>query len=103
MSKAPSAEKLPEALAVLISCTRTNRRPKPLTEIAHWLEIAVAILGSTRAVGERIGLSPQMLRQFEAVSKLVPPVQQMFEARKLDSVDAAAHLAMLEPDDQLGV
>ena len=46
MTRAASAdngddEQLKEALAVLISSTRSKRRPLPMTEIARWLEVAV--------------------------------------------------------------
>ena len=93
-------DKLNEALAVLISSTRSKKRPLPLTEIARWLEIAVAKLGSYSAVADRIGLSPHMLAQFSSVLRLAKPVQKLFESRKLDSVDAAVHLAMLPAKEQ---
>ena len=93
-------DKLKEALAVLISSTRSKNRPLPLTEIARWLEIAVAKLGSYAAVADRIGLSPHMLAQFSSVRRLTKPVQKLFESRKLDSVDAAVHLAMLPMKEQ---
>jgi hypothetical protein len=101
----PGAEddKLNEALAVLISSTRSKKRPLPLTEIARWLEIAVAKLGSYGAVADRIGLSPHMLAQFSSVRRLAKPVQKLFESRKLDSVDAAVHLAMLPMNEQRAV
>jgi hypothetical protein len=89
-----------EALAVLISCTRTKRRPLPLTEVADWIELAVSKLGSHAAVADRIGLSTKMLRQFSAVQRLSKPVQRLFQSRQLDSVDAAAHLAMLPAGEQ---
>jgi hypothetical protein len=93
-------DELKEALAVLISCTHSKRRPLPLTEVSQWLTIAVGKLGSYSAVAERIGLSSKMLRQFAYVRRLSRPVQKLFEVRKLDSVDAAAHLAMLPEQDQ---
>jgi DNA-binding transcriptional regulator YdaS (Cro superfamily) len=93
-------EDLKKALAVLISCTRSKRRPFPLTHIARWLDIAVTRLGSYGAVADRIGLSPKMLKQFACIQRLTKPVQQLFETRKLDSVDAAAHLAMLPAKEQ---
>jgi hypothetical protein len=91
---------LQEALAILISSTRSKRRPLPLTEIAHWLKLAVAKLGSYSAVADRIGLSSKMLRQFSSVDRLAVPVQKLFQGRQLDSVDAATHLAMLSIADQ---
>jgi hypothetical protein len=93
-------KELKEALAVLISSTRSKKRPLPLTEIARWLEIAVTNLGSYTAVADRIGLSSKMLKQFSSVQRLAKPVQKLFELRKLDSVDAAAHLAMLPATEQ---
>lgn len=91
---------LQEALAVLISSTRSKTRPIPLTEIARWLDVAVRELGGYPAVAERIGLSSKMLRQFSYVRRLSKTVQKLFERRELDSVDAATHLAMLPPGEQ---
>lgn len=96
-------EQLQEALAVLISSTRSKRRPLPITEIARWIDVAVGKLGTYAAVGERIGLSAKMLRQFSAVNGLAPGVKELFAGRRIDSVDAAAHLAMLPESDQLTV
>ena len=93
-------DELKEALAVLISCTRSRRRPLPLTEIVKWLDIAIAKLGTYSALGERVGLSGKMLRQFAAVKELAQPVKELFAERRLDSVDAAVHLAMLSDQDQ---
>jgi hypothetical protein len=105
--KASTAKKedheLEEAFAVLISSTRNKKRPFPLTHVAKWLEVAVAKLGSYSAVAHRIGISPKMLRQFSYVRRLAKPVQKLFELRKLDSVDALAHLAMLRSTDQRSV
>jgi len=93
-------DKSEEALAVLISCTRSKSRPLPLTEIAKWLEIAIAKLGNIKSVAERIGLSENMLRQFLHVRRLSPDVQILFKSRKLDSVDAVVHLSMLSESEQ---
>src|ERR1700733_9173356 len=94
-------EQLKEALAVLISSTRSKQRPLPMTEIARWLEVAVGKLGTYKAVGARIGISAKMLRQFAAVSNLALKVRALIASRKIDSVDAVAHLAMLAKSDQL--
>lgn len=94
---------LQKALAILISSTHSRKRPLPLTEIARWLEVAVAKLGSYSAVGDRIGISSKMLRQFSSVRRLARPVQELFESRQIDSVDAAAHLATLSIEDQKAI
>jgi hypothetical protein len=102
-NRAGKDSQLEEALAVLISCTRSKTRPLPLPEIARWLEIAVSKLGSYSAVAERIGLSGKMLGQFASVRRLSPGVKRLFEKRELDSVDAATHLAMLPMGKQIKV
>jgi hypothetical protein len=94
-------EQLKQALAALISSTRSKRRPLSMTEIACWIDIAVGRLGTYPAVGARIGLSAKMLRQFSAVNELAPKVKDLVASRKIDSVDAVAHLAMLSKQDQL--
>jgi hypothetical protein len=93
-------DELKEALAVLIASTHSKERPLPLTEVAKWLEVAVGKLGSYSAVADRIGLSPQMLRQFSHVPRLAKSVQKLFQTRQLDSVDTATHLAVLPVQEQ---
>jgi len=92
-----------QALATLISSTRSKRRPVSITEIAKSLSIALAHFGSLKAVADRVGVSPKMLGQFAAVNKLTKQVKDLFEKRLLDSVDAVAHLAMLSPREQNAV
>lgn len=99
-SNAKTEEEVRKALAILISSTRNKSRPLPLTEVARWLDIAVRRLGSYAAVADRIDLSPKMLKQFSCVQRLAKPVQELFRNRRLDSVDAAVHLAMLPTNDQ---
>lgn len=96
-------DELKEALAALISCTHSKARPLPLTEVGRWLSVALKKLGSYSAVADRIGLSSKMLRQFGYVDRLSRPVQNLFQNRTLDSVDAAAHLATLPKGEQLVV
>jgi hypothetical protein len=96
-------EKLNDSLALLIASTHSKTRPKSLVEIARHFEIAKNGLGGYRQVSERIGLSMTMVRQFASVLKLSPAVQELFERRTLDSVDAAVHLSLLPADEQLPI
>ena len=96
-------DELNRALAILISNTRSKKRVLPLTEIAEWLKVAVNKLGSYSAVADRIGLSPQMVGQFASVDRLAASVRRLVETRKLDSVDAVAHMAMLPVKQQKAV
>lgn len=91
---------LTDALAILISNTRTQKRPLPLTAVAGALATALAHLNKYSAVADRIGLSTKMLRQFAYVDRLAPEVQQLFRDRRLDSVDVAVHLSMFAKKEQ---
>lgn len=100
MPKQISSKNVNEALAALIASTRSKKRKLSLVSIAEHLATALASLGSYGEVADRIGLSAKMLRQFSYVRRLTPEVQLLFARRKLDSVDAATHLAMLVREDQ---
>lgn len=91
---------LDAALAILISNTRTQRRPLSLLAVADALSTAIDHLGGYSDVADRIGLSTKMLRQFSYVRRLAPAVQRLFRERRLDSVDAAVHLSMLPRKEQ---
>ena len=98
--KKKSADSLDQALAVLISNTRSSKRPLPLTDVAKSLDVVVKELGSYSAAADRLGLSTKMLRQFSYVRRLSPSVQRLVASRKIDSVDAVTHLAMLPYEHQ---
>ena len=93
-------KELQKALAILISNTRSTKRPLPLTSVAKSLDTAVRKLGTFSEVANRVGLSTKMLRQFSYVNRLTKNAQKLVESRKLDSVDAITHLAMLPPSMQ---
>jgi hypothetical protein len=103
VKKNKSRDDLKEALAVIISSTRTKTRTVSLAQLARWLDVAVSKLGSYRVLADRVGVSAKMLRQFSYISELAKPVRQMFERRELDSVDAAAHLKLLPCNEQIVV
>jgi hypothetical protein len=99
-SKKKQDDRLDHALAVLIANTRSTKRPLPLTEVAKSLDVIVKELGGYSAAADRLGLSTKMLRQFSYVYRLSPTVQQLVATRKIDSVDAVTHLAMLPRQHQ---
>ncbi len=94
-------QNIDEAVAVLISSTKSKKRPISLIEISKWLELAVTTLDGYKEVANRIGLSEKMLRQFSLVTRLQPKVQQLFKSRVLDSIDAVAHLISLSGKEQI--
>jgi hypothetical protein len=90
-----------DALAILISSTKTKKRPVSLVDISKWLVVAVNKLGGYKEVADRLGLSTKMLRQFALVTHLQPEVQQLFKSRALDSIDAVVHLLLLSNKEQV--
>jgi hypothetical protein len=102
-SRKPKERECAEALGALIANTRRVRRKLSLVEVAEWIDIARCGLGSLRAVGERIGLSEEMLRQFATVKDLSPKVKKLVAERKIDRVDVAHRLSKLPPSEQYQV
>ena len=96
----PEDDRLEKALVILLGSTHRNRRKKNLLEVAQQLQIARRILGSQKAVAERIGLSEEMLREFASVKKLCPFVKEMIEGGHLTSIDVAYRLNMLPDSEQ---
>ena len=92
-----------EALAALIRNTRTTARSLSLIEVERWLATAIRQVGGLAAVAELVGLSSKMLRQFQSVNRLSAPVRQIFQSRRIDSVDAAVHLSKMPSRKQLPV
>lgn len=99
----PTEEEIQKAIAALIKNTRINKRHISLIEIVDWLDIAVQGLGDLKEVADRIGLSYKMIKQFTYIRKLIPEVQDLFAKRKIDSIDIAIHLSMLDNHEQLSV
>lgn len=95
------SQNINEALAILISSTKTKKRPVSLVDISKWLVVAVNKLGGYKEVADRLGLSTKMLRQFALVTHLQPEVQQLFKSRALDSIDAVVHLLLLSNKEQV--
>jgi len=90
-----------EALVDLIMCTRTRKRNVSLVRASEILDEAISAYGNLEKVADRIGISSKMLSQFLAIQRLTPAVRQYFESRRLDSVDMASQLTLLNARDQL--
>ena len=92
-----------EAIATLIACTRRKRRPKSITEIAGIIEFLFKELGSYKKVGETVGLSTEMLREFRSVKFLDPTLRILVDKRVIDSVDLVYRMSKLNPKAQKAV
>jgi hypothetical protein len=95
-----SSRETDEALSALIASTKRVRRKLDLLQVAKFLDIAEEGLGSLEAVSERIGVSPEMLRQFACVKKLTPRVKRLVTRGAISSVDVAYRLSKLSSADQ---
>ena len=93
-------EKLERALALIIASTKTRRRPFSIAEISEAISYAKNQLSSIHALSDSVSLSAKMLRQFERFEDLSTETQELVRNRKIDSVDAVAHLSRLKPEDQ---
>jgi len=100
MAKATDKEK---AIAALIACTRRKRRPKSITDIADIIEFLWKELGSYKKVGETVGLSTEMLREFRSVKFLDPTVRTLVDKRVIDSVDLVYRISKLNAKAQKAV
>jgi hypothetical protein len=93
-------KRLEKALARLIGSTRRQHRAKNLLEVAEEIKVAEKLLGSRKAVARRIGLSDEMLKEFESVNELEKPVKRMVKDGLITSVDTAYRISLLPKSDQ---
>lgn len=84
------------ALALLFGNTKRKRRTKDLISIAEACKYLVGVYGSQRILGEKVGLSSEMVREFLKILTLPQEVQEMIRCRKIDSIDVAYQISMLD-------
>ena len=89
-----------KALATTLSNTRTKKRRDDLITVAGAMKYLVQLYGSQREVAARVGVHPEMIRQFLTVLRLSGSVQALFATRQLDSVDVAKELVTLKDQTQ---
>jgi len=86
-SKLRYSQKLENAIALIISCTRRIKRPVDLVTLVKNILFAKRCMGSLEAVAESVGLSVQQLKDFLAVEDLCKEVKILVAKRAIDSVD----------------
>lgn len=90
------------ALATVFANTRRKRRTENLATIAEAFERLHRLHGSNEAVGKKVGLSAEIVREFRKVLTLTPEVLEMVRARKIDRLDHVRELAKItSPNAQL--
>jgi len=83
------------ALGVLFANTKRVKRSIDLVTIARACELLIRLYGSKEAVAKKIGLSPEMIREFVKILTLVPEVQELVKTRKIDRLDVAYKLSKI--------
>ena len=92
----------PTALSIVLSNTRTKKRPDDLVKVARAFDYLIKLTnyGSQGALAKRIDISTEMIRQFLIILKLPRPIQQLAAKRKIDSVDAIKEIAAIKDADK---
>lgn len=93
-------EKLENALALIIKCTRRNKRPTDIVTLVENISCAEKQLGNIEKVAERVKLSVQQLKDFLAVKNLCPAVRTLVKKRIIDSVDIVKTISTLPFEKQ---
>jgi len=83
------------ALAILFANTKRKKRTEDLVTIAEACEFLVKRYGTQTAVAQKVGLSPEMIREFRKLLTLPKQVKDMVRAREIDRLDVAYRISML--------
>ena len=94
------SEKLENALAIIIRCTRRLKRPKDIVTLAENISYAEKQLGNIEKVAGRVKLSVQQLKDFLAVENLCSAVRALVRKRTIDSVDIVKTISTLPFEKQ---
>ena len=87
--------KLDNAIAIIIKCTRRVKRPIDLITLSRNILYAKKELKGIKNVAKEVGLSVQQLQDFLAVERLSSKVKTLTEDRKIDSVDVVKTISKL--------
>ncbi|MFC1618759.1 hypothetical protein ACFL45_02330 [Candidatus Neomarinimicrobiota bacterium] len=84
------------ALSILFANTKRKRRTADLIRIAEACEFLIKLYGSQKAVAQKVGVSPEIIREFKKLLALPPEVKDMVRGKKIDSLDIAYRISMLK-------
>ncbi|MBM4094389.1 MAG: hypothetical protein FJ276_34025 [Planctomycetes bacterium] len=88
------------ALAIVFANTKRKKRTENLVTVAEAFERLAKLYGSNEAVGKKVGLSAEIVREFRKVLTLSPAVLGMVKARHIDRLDEARELARIAAPDK---
>lgn len=84
------------ALSIIFANTRRKKRSVDLITLAETFEYVIGLYGSQKAVARKVGLHPEMIREFRRVLKLPGQVKELILSRQIDRLDVAYRISMLE-------
>lgn len=84
------------ALSILFANTKRKKRQVDLVTLARSCKYLVDLYGSRKAVGKRVGLSTEMIRELMLPLKLPKGVQDLVLNRNIDSIDVVREIATLK-------
>jgi len=84
------------ARAIVFANTRRKRRTQDLITVAEAFDLLAGLYGSSQAVAGKVGLSAEIVREFRCLLRLSEPVRELVRQRRIDRLDAAYRLAMIE-------
>ncbi|MDI6787930.1 MAG: hypothetical protein QME51_06125 [Planctomycetota bacterium] len=90
-----------KALAILFANTERKNRTADLVSIAKSCEYLKRRYGSIKAVADKIGLHPEMIREFLSVLSLHPKARQLVRNRIIDKLDTVYRISKLTPSLQV--
>jgi len=82
-------------MELILNTNRVNR-PLNLIKVSRKMKKYVNTLGSTKAAAEDLKLSPRMVNLFLTVLGLPPEIKSLIEERKIESLDLAYRLTLLD-------
>ena len=103
VKKKPSQSELNDALVAIIASTKRKKRKLNPLHVAEKIQTAWDGLDSLSKVGERTGMSAEMLRQIHSVRKCSEQVKKLVRERKLESYDILHRISKLPAPSQVTV
>lgn len=89
-----------KALAILASNLKRKKRTVDMLTIAESCRYLKELYGSWMEVARKADVSYEMIREFSAILKLPPSVQQLVRARAIDRVEIADELSKIAGADR---
>jgi len=91
------------ALSILFGNTWKKKRAVDLLTLSKYCDLLVKNYGNSRkAVAEKLGVSPEMVRTFLIAKDMPSEIQKLISERKIDSLDIIKQISEIKnPEDQV--